>query len=69
MKSRQKKKLKKIILNYWVARNKVLALDFSGESIRLLRKAALRYRAIPHMTNRKMSVELAEELDKYGPPR
>jgi hypothetical protein len=69
MKSRQKKKLKKIILSYWVARNTVLAQDFSRESISALKKADKRYRAIPHMTNRKMSVELSEELDKYGPPK
>jgi hypothetical protein len=68
MKSRQRKKLKKIILKYWMARNKVLELDFSPESISCLQKVAVRYKAIPHMICRKLSVELSEDLDKYGPP-
>ena len=69
MKSRQRKKLKKIILNYWVARNKILFGDFSRKAILALGKIAERYRAIPHKICRKISIELSEELDKYGPPR
>jgi hypothetical protein len=69
MKSRQKKKLKKIILNYWMAYEKVFHGNFEMKYILALARIANRYHRIKISDRRKCVKSLGPALDRFGPPR
>lgn len=61
MKSRQRKKYIKIIIEYWQSRNNVLFGDFSRKSILAMRKPIKRYRALSKKIRKEIIVSATDD--------